>query len=135
MIAKVAVGAAIPPTSWGVTQEKINAWAEASTDFNPLHLDPAFGKTTPFGGTIAHGHYSLALVSEAMTSWLGDGWTSHGSWNVTFIRPVRPGDTVTVTGTVTAARSEGGKTIAECELSCVNQKGEPVMVGTAAGAI
>ncbi len=38
-----------------VTQENINLYAEASQDFNPIHIDEDFARKTPLGGTIAHG--------------------------------------------------------------------------------
>jgi acyl dehydratase len=42
----LSVGEALPALTKLVTQEMINRWAEVSGDFNPLHVDPDFGKTT-----------------------------------------------------------------------------------------
>ena len=83
-----------------ITQEMIDAYAEASGDRNPLHVDPDFAKTTPYGGTIAHGMFTFTLVSQVMAdaNWLG--WANGGEIEVAFLGPVRPGDTVRVSGSV-----------------------------------
>lgn len=57
-----------------VTQGAINKFAEATGDFNPLHVDPEFAAKTPFGGTIAHGYYALSLAPIGQT--LSGLWTS-----------------------------------------------------------
>ena len=44
-----------------VTQEDINRFAEVTGDDNWIHLDVERAKQTPFGGTIAHGYYTLSL--------------------------------------------------------------------------
>ncbi|HVE67007.1 MAG TPA: MaoC family dehydratase [Solirubrobacteraceae bacterium] len=45
-----------------VTQEDINEFAEVTGDDNWIHLDVERAKDTPFGGTIAHGYYTLSLA-------------------------------------------------------------------------
>jgi acyl dehydratase len=45
-----------------VTQAAIDAFAEATGDRQWIHTDPARAKAGPFGGTIAHGYYTLALA-------------------------------------------------------------------------
>jgi acyl dehydratase len=46
---------------YDVTQERVNAFAEATGDFQWIHVDEERAKETPFGGTIAHGLYTLSL--------------------------------------------------------------------------
>ena len=67
-----------------ITQERLNAYSEASGDHNPLHLDAAFAATTQFGGIIAHGMLNLALVSESMGSAYGRAWLESGTLAVKF---------------------------------------------------
>ena len=58
----------------------IDAFAELSGDVNPLHLDEAYAKTTPFGGRIAHGMLAAAYLSAVMGTRLpGPGVTSFAS--------------------------------------------------------
>src|SRR5664279_3646303 len=56
------IGQEIGPTEWHeVTQERINAFADATGDQQWIHVDPERAKASPFGTTIAHGLYSLSL--------------------------------------------------------------------------
>ena len=59
---KAAVGQELGVSDWyEVTQEAINEFAEVTQDFQWIHVDPERAKETPFGGTIAHGLYTLSL--------------------------------------------------------------------------
>jgi len=46
---------------WDVTQERIDAFAEATDDHQFIHVDPELAAQTPFGGTIAHGFLTLSM--------------------------------------------------------------------------
>ena len=80
-----------------ITQDRLTAYAEASGDDNPLHLDREFAAGTRFGGIIAHGMLTLAFISEMMTAHLGRAWLTGGSLRVRFkgaptsAIPCRPG--------------------------------------------
>jgi acyl dehydratase len=59
---KSKVGEELGVSDWyEVTQERIDAFAEASGDHQWIHVDPEKAKDTPFGGTIAHGLFTLSL--------------------------------------------------------------------------
>ena len=59
---KARVGEELGVSDWyHVTQERIDAFADATEDFQWIHLDPVRAKETPFGGTIAHGLFTLSL--------------------------------------------------------------------------
>jgi 3-hydroxybutyryl-CoA dehydratase len=124
-------GDELPPVRKVVTQEKINQYAAASGDFNPLHVDPEFAKGTFYKGTIAHGLLSLAYISEMMAASFAKGWLAGGKLTVSFLAPVRPGDTITAKGTVKAKKEGEGRRIVVCEVSCENQRGEKVVAGEA----
>ncbi|GEO01465.1 hypothetical protein NSE01_32970 [Novosphingobium sediminis] len=60
---KELVGQVVGTSEWvEVTQERINKFAEATGDFQFIHIDEEKAKLTPFGGTIAHGFLTLSLV-------------------------------------------------------------------------
>ncbi|MBI2849072.1 MAG: MaoC family dehydratase [Chloroflexi bacterium] len=130
---KINVGDELAPVQKTITQEKINAYAEASGDFNPIHIDPEFARNTIFGGTIAHGLLTLAYISEMMTRAFLKGWLKGGKLSVTFIAPVRPGDTIITRGKVLEKSTEGGPTVV-CEVHCENQKGARVAQGKASAS-
>ena len=67
-----------------ITPERLKAYAKASGDDNPLHLDTEFASRTQFGGIIAHGMLTLAFVAEMMTAALGRSWLESGSMRVRF---------------------------------------------------
>lgn len=125
------VGMKLPEIKKDVIQENINLYAKASRDFNPIHIDEAFARKTPFGGTIAHGMLILAYISQMMTGAFGRSWLTGGSLNVRFKSPVRPGDAVTVSGAVRHIEKAAGRAVISCDVLCANRKGEAVITGEA----
>lgn len=89
----------VAPVTRSLTQDMLNRYADASGDHNPIHIDEAFAKTTPMGGTIAHGMLVLSFISEMMAGAFGERWLTSGSLDVRFRAPARPGDTVTARAT------------------------------------
>jgi acyl dehydratase len=60
---KAAEGQDLGTSDWHeVTQADINAFADVTGDHQWIHVDAARAKETPFGGTIAHGYYTLSLA-------------------------------------------------------------------------
>ena len=121
----------LPALVKNITQEKINLYAEASGDFNPIHVDETFAAQTPLGGTIAHGMLILAYISELMTQVFGINWVSGGNLSIRFKAPARPGDTVTISGKVDTVTHENDCTNISCTLNCSNQKDEAIVTGGA----
>ena len=68
----VKVGDQIPSLSKVVKREEVKAYADASGDQNPLHQDDNFARGVGFPGIIAHGMFSMAHLTKAITDWLGD---------------------------------------------------------------
>jgi len=114
-----------------ITQQDINLYAEASGDFNPIHIDKSFAAKTSLGGTIAHGMLILAYVSEMMTESFGGNWLSGGKLLVRFKAPARPEDMVTITGKVDSIEDREGIPHVNCDLESHNQKGEAILTGRA----
>jgi acyl dehydratase len=60
---KAHVGEELGVSDWHlVTQERIDQFAEVTGDDQWIHIDPERARETPFGGTIAHGYYTLSLA-------------------------------------------------------------------------
>ena len=124
-------GMELPELKKTVTQQNINLYAEASQDFNPVHIDEEFARKTPLGGTVAHGMLILEYVSQMMTNAFGRKWLTGGKLNVRFKDAARPGDSITITGKVSRLENNDGKTIVRCEIMGTNEKGDPVVTGDA----
>ena len=129
MLTAIQEGKALNPVVKHITQEKIKLYAEASGDFNPIHLDESFAAKTPAGGTIAHGMLSLAYVSEMMASAFGRSWLSGGKLRARFREPARPGDTLTINGKIDCIEQKDDVSYATCSFDCRNQKGETIVTG------
>ena len=69
---EVRAGDEIPALSKVVTREQVKAYADASGDQNPLHQDDNFARSVGFPGIIAHGMFTMAHLTKALTGWLGD---------------------------------------------------------------
>lgn len=78
----------------------IEAFAEVSGDTNPVHLDEAYARGTPFGGRIAHGMLSAAYISAVLGTQLPGPGAIYLSQSMRFRRPVKIGDAVTARATV-----------------------------------
>jgi acyl dehydratase len=117
----------VAPVTRTLSQSMLNAYADASGDHNPIHIDEAFAKTTPMGGTIAHGMLVLSFISEMMAGAFGSDWLSSGSLDVRFRAPARPGDTVTARAM--AQEPKDGRL--RYAVECVSQTGEVLISGTA----
>ena len=82
-----------------ITDETIETFAAVSGDENPIHLDDEYAAETMFGGRVAHGILSAAVVSGALARLSGD--IVYLSQNLSFEKPVYPGETVEATVRVT----------------------------------
>jgi acyl dehydratase len=69
---ELSVGQEVPSKAKVVKREEVKAYADASGDQNPLHQDDAFARSVGFPGIIAHGMFTMAHLTSALTEWLGD---------------------------------------------------------------
>jgi acyl dehydratase len=79
---------------------------------------------------IASGRMSVAFASESLRKYFGPEVFNHtGVVNLKFLRPVKDGDTVTVTGSVIQREAVEGGTRVTAEIQCHNQNGDTTAVG------
>jgi len=101
-----------------VTQETIDRYGAINGDRDIIHYDADYAKERGFRGTLAHGLMVQGYANVLAVDLYGTSWMDRGEIEVKFVRPVFPGDTVTV------EIDDAGK------LTASNQDG-PVIVGTA----
>jgi acyl dehydratase len=123
-------GAELPSAAREITRDAIVAYAEASGDRNPIHLDDEFARSVGLPGVIAHGMLQMGLLASWLTEELGDHRRIR-RLAVRFAGMVVPGDTLTFGGRV-AALEDG---VARLELWAQNQRGERVLTKGMAEAL
>ncbi len=112
-----------------VTETDIRAFASISGDINPAHLDHQYAEGTMFKGVIVHGMWGAAFISALLGTQLPGPGTIYLEQTLHFVRPVRPGDTVTATLTVTEKDDEKKRVRFDCAVR--NQNGKDVITGSA----
>ena len=112
----------LEPFTWQVTRDQIRAYAEASGDHNPIHLDDDAARAAGLPGVIAHGMLGMAQLANFVVAYAGDHRRLR-RLRCRFSGMVLPGDTITFTGRV--AGEEDGLVL--LELNAENQKGERVL--------
>jgi 3-hydroxybutyryl-CoA dehydratase len=115
--------------SKALTERDVILFAACSGDLNPVHLDKTYAATTPFGEPIGHGMWTGALVSAAIATRLPGPGSVYRSQSLNFKYPVKIGDTVTVTLTVTEIKERLKLITLDCEAH--NQDGRLIAKGIA----
>jgi acyl dehydratase len=98
-----------------ITEARIQAFAEASDDFNPLHMDEAFAAKTAYRGRIAHGLLSASFGSAVVGTILPGAGAIYLGQTLAFHRPVRIGDRVVARISVTSVDETSARVILRCE--------------------
>ena len=112
-----------------LTEQDIQLFALVSGDVNPAHMDPEFANADRFHSIIAHGLWGGGLISSVLGTELPGPGTIYLGQSLRFMRPVRIGDTITASVTVTEKRAEHHIVLLDCR--CINQHGEDVISGVA----
>ncbi len=98
-----------------VTEQRIQLFAEASDDFNPVHLDEAYASKTAYRGRIAHGLLSASFGSAVVGTILPGAGSIYISQTLQFHFPVRIGDTVLIRISVLSVDQETARVELNCE--------------------
>jgi len=101
------------------TKQQFKAYAEASGDHNPIHLDDEFARKVGLPGVIAHGMLQMGLMANLAVAAAGGNPGQVRRLGCRFAAMVRPGDRVTFSGNP----DEAGR----MEISAANQNGERVL--------
>lgn len=116
-----------------ITRDRLRAYAEASADNNPIHLDDQVAKAAGLPGIIAHG----MLIAGFMAEWAVDFMRAQeGGWkiakfNTRFRAMTLIGDIISVSGSVKSVAPGQVK----IDIQAKNQRGEIVTIGSAVFAM
>ena len=129
--AAIGIGDILPPRVKPIAQRQIDAYSGVRP--KSIHTDAEWAQKKGFAAPLAQGLMSTAYVSQMMVDFLGEGFVKGGSINVSFIKPVLAGDTLTMHGAVRSKEADGAHTRVTVEFWCENQQGIKTLVGTASG--
>ena len=111
------------------TEADIAGFVESVGDYNPVHTDRDYAAGTRFKARIAPGIWTAGLISAVIGTRLPGPGTIYLSQDLTFLRPVMLGDTVSAR--VEVAEVDPEKNRLRLRTSCVNQRGDTVLEGQA----
>lgn len=128
-----AVGDTFVSQARTVTEADVVNFAGLSGDYNPLHTDQEFGKTTPFGTRIAHGML-IAAMATGMGNWLGifEGTTiALMQQTLKYVGAVKFDDTIHLELQVAEKKetSKPDRGVVTFDATVLNQHGKPVVAG------
>lgn len=127
------IGQEIGISDWlEITQERVNLFADATGDHQYIHVDPERAAQTFFGGTVAHGYLTLALIpmlggmrqSGVKVSLGGRMGVNYGSNKVRFISPVRVGKRIRMHTTLLAVEEIGDRAVQTTSQQTIEIEGE-----------
>lgn len=110
-----------------ISEADINTFAGLTGDFNPIHVDADYARSTRFGERVAHGMLTAGLISAVLGMRLPGAGGIFVSQTLRFLKPVRIGDTITAVAEVTKYQAE--RRLLSLRSACLNQKGETVLEG------
>jgi acyl dehydratase len=130
-------GTDLGPGDWlEITQERVNTFADATGDHQWIHVDPERARGGPFGGTIAHGYLTLALIIPLWTQLLRIEdvamAVNYGLNRVRFPAPVPVGSQIRLHARVAAVEEVPGGVQLTVELTMeLRGSGKPAAVAEA----
>ncbi|HVZ42649.1 MAG TPA: MaoC/PaaZ C-terminal domain-containing protein [Ramlibacter sp.] len=114
--------------------EQLRLYAEASGDFNDVHLNMESARRAGVENVFAHGMLTMSFAAQVATQWLGPASVRRIA--VRFLAPVRLGDTIVCDGRVVreTVSSDGRGRQRDIEVTASNGRGELVLSGVIAAA-
>lgn len=112
-----------------VEHADVEAFVDAVGDYNPLHSDPEYAATTMFRAPIAPGIFTAGMISAVIGTQLPGPGAVYLSQDLKFLKPVKPGDTITARVEVVELIRDRNRI--RLKTVCANQRGEEVLTGEA----
>jgi acyl dehydratase len=132
------VGDELTPLVKEMTQEAINLFEGSSGDSGPSQFtdEDTARETLGTQGTVASGRMSLTFAIEMLRRYFGPEVFNHtGTVDLRFLRPVRPGDTITFAGKITGVSQEANGSKMSVKITVQNQNGDTTGAGTGSAIV
>lgn len=134
----MTIGSAIEPRVHEITREKINNYSRYAfhgKDTKNIHTDDEVARKAGLPRALAQGRYPVGYLSEYLFDFFERGWIQGGRLDVSLVKPIFPGDTITIRGVVREKVREDKFTRIVLDVWLENQNGEKATVGTASGLV
>ena len=112
-----------------ISFDLIKKYAEASGDFNPIHIDKEFGIKSQFKNNIAHGMMIASSISELMYKNFGESWSRNGNMKIKFKLPIFPNDKIITEGKIKKTEEMSEGKLISCTVTVKNHHGEIAISG------
>ncbi len=132
------IGDEVPPLVKHMTQEAINLFEGSAGQTGPSQFtdEDAARETLGTSGTVASGRMSLTFAIEMLRRYFGADVFNHtGMVDLRFLRPVRPGDTITISGTISEMSREANGSRITVDIKAENQNGDATGVGKGSAVV
>lgn len=127
-------GDALPERTHEVDWEdilKFNRYVTGGVDTKNIHTDDEVARKAGLPRAVATGRHPVSFITELMVDHLGMGFITGGEIDVSFVKPIFPGDVLTLKAVLREKSPEYGATRCLFDVSLTNQDGTAVTVGTA----
>ncbi|PMD73872.1 MaoC family dehydratase [Companilactobacillus nuruki] len=114
-----------------ITEDDVNTFAKVTGDYNPMHVDEEFAKSTQFHKRIAHGMLSAGMISACLGTKMPGPGAIYLNQSLRFDKPVYFGDVLVATVTVVKVEQKAHFQIVTLSTIVTNQDGEKVTEGEA----
>ena len=111
-----------------ITGEMLNAFRELTGDVNPLHSDDEYAREQGYEGRVAYGMLTASFLSTLAGVYMPGERSLIKEMHIKFVKPVFPGDVITVTGEV-SEKNDTFRMIV-LKVSIRNDRGEKVLRGS-----
>lgn len=127
-------GDALPERTHEVDWEdilKFNRYVTGGVDTKNIHTDDEVARKAGLPRAVATGRHPVSFITELMVDHLGFGFITGGEVEVSFVKPIFPGDVLTLKAVLKEKTLDQGATRYLFDVSLTNQDGAAVTVGTA----
>ncbi len=138
LVRSYEIGDELTPQVKEMTQEAINLFEGSAGESGPSQFtdEETARETLGTEGTVASGRMSLSFAIEMLRRYFGGDVFNHsGTVDLRFLRPVRPGDTVTFTGKIIDLTREVNGSRVSVEIKAENQRGDTTGVGNGSAVV
>ncbi len=138
LVRSYEIGDELTPLVKEMTQEAINLFEGSAGESGPSQFtdEETARETLGTEGTVASGRMSLSFAIEMLRRYFGGDVFNHsGTVDLRFLRPVRPGDTVTFTGKIIDLTREVNGSRVSVEIKAENQRGDTTGVGNGSAVV